>query len=52
VAQILCLKEMHNISGGKAAAAVLVPLVLCCCSIVALVFGFAMFLGANAGAGF
>ncbi len=52
VAQIICLKEMHNISGGKAAAAVLVPLVLCCCSIMGLVFGIAMFVGANAGGGF
>ncbi len=52
VAQILGLKEMHNISGGKAAAAVLVPLLLCCCSMVALVFGIAMFVGANVGGGF
>jgi hypothetical protein len=51
VAQILCLKEMHNISGGKAAAAVLVPLLLCCCSAVALSFGM-VFLAASAGGGF
>jgi hypothetical protein len=52
VAQILCLKEMHNISGGKAAAAVLVPFVLCCCAGAALGVGIAMFVGANLGGGF
>jgi hypothetical protein len=52
VAQILGLKEMHNISGGKATAAVLLPLVLCCCSGVALVIVVAMMVGANMGGGF
>jgi hypothetical protein len=32
VVQILGLKEMHETSGGKTAAAVLLPLVLCCCA--------------------
>jgi len=52
VAQILCLKEMHNISGGKATAAVLLPLVLCCCSGIALAIAIGMFVGANMGGGF
>ncbi len=52
VAQILCLKEMHNISGGKATAAVLLPLLLCCCSALALGVALAMFVGANVGGGF
>lgn len=52
VAQILCLKEMHNISGGKATAAVLLPLVLCCCSGLALTMAIGMLVGANMGGGF
>jgi len=52
VAQIVCLKEMHHISGGKAAAAVLVPLVLCCCTMVALVLGIGIFVGTNVASGF
>ena len=49
VVQILGLKEIHETSGGKAAGAVLGPVVLCCaCGILAFVF-FAAMIGWIAG---
>ena len=45
VAQIIGLKELHETGGGRAAAAVFLPLVLCCC----LCIGFFMIVFALGG---
>jgi hypothetical protein len=49
VAQIIGIKEMHKISAGKAVAAVLVPLLLCCCAVFVLAFALASMIGSQVG---
>jgi hypothetical protein len=49
VAQIIGLKEIHGISTGKAVAAVLLPLFLCCCAAIALIVGLMTMFASSAG---
>jgi hypothetical protein len=49
VAQIIGLKEIHGISAGKAVAAVLLPFLLCCCALTALIIFVTSMIAGSAG---
>ena len=51
VVEIMAIKELHTTTTGKSAGAVLLPIFVCCCAIIALVSFMGAFIGGLAGSG-